>query len=107
MFEVKTKFPLNIFLNPRSDSASDPFGSDLRLWLNGHEFGPAHALHPTIRQGGTTAFSHWNGKVLLSLPAGTQNTVATHVRVSYNLRPNGITSIILMIVCDDSRFAIS
>lgn len=59
--------------------------SDLKLWVNGEEWGPPHAAHTLIRGGDTHAFSHWDGNVHLWLPAELANDAA-EVRVQYSLR---------------------
>ena len=83
-------------LEARSDNGGRPLQSDLRLWINNQEMGPAHSLHANIRRGETTEFSHWGGYVLFSLPRGVQNTSAAQAKIAYSLRPIGSTSIILV-----------
>jgi hypothetical protein len=45
------------------DDPVSPARSTLRLFENGFELGPAHALHEAIARDGSGAFSHW-GRVL-------------------------------------------
>jgi hypothetical protein len=90
--------PFKCCLEARSDNNQRPLRSDLKLWINGQEMGPAHSLHENIRRGETTEFSHWDSHVLFSLPRGVQNTSAAHARIAYSLRPIGNTSIILVSV---------
>ncbi len=74
-------------LRSRGDSVTEPSQSDLKLWIDGHELGPAHALHDDIRKGNPSAFSPWGDYVIFSLPAGVENSPATRARVVYSLRP--------------------
>jgi len=69
------------------DDNQHPFQSDLRLWINGHEMGPPHSQHETIRDGKTAAFSHWGASVFFSLPADVKNAPATIATISYRVRP--------------------
>jgi hypothetical protein len=92
--------PVTCCLEPRSDSADNPLRSDLRLWIDDHEMGPAHALHEEIRKGDSAAFNHWGGYVKFSLPAGIENTSSTRATVRYSLRlPAGsVSRLVLMII---------
>ena len=74
-------------VRPLPDDEKYPYRSDLRLWINGHEMGPAHTAHATIREGNTAGFSHWSGSVLFSLPARIKNDSETIATVRYSLRP--------------------
>lgn len=74
-------------IRPLPDDDKYPYRSDLRLWINGREMGPAHAAHATIREGNTAGFSHWSGSVLFSLPARIKNDSETIATVRYSLRP--------------------
>src|ERR1700732_2981799 len=42
---IKTETPFKCCLRLESDTAAHPHRSDLKLWINGHEMGPAHAPH--------------------------------------------------------------
>lgn len=70
----------------RNDNAARWDRSDLVLWIDGLEMGPAHALHSVISSGESTAFSHWGEAVIFSLPRGIENTSATHATVRYSIR---------------------
>jgi hypothetical protein len=70
-----------------SDDNRHPHRSDLRLWIDGHEMGPPHTAHETIRNGGTTSFSHWGTSVYFSLPPGVQNSSETIATLGYRVRP--------------------
>ncbi|OYD82351.1 hypothetical protein CHT98_21625 (plasmid) [Azospirillum brasilense] len=48
------------------DSQGAPLASTLRLFEDGREIGPAHALHAEIREHGRGRYSHWDGHVLFS-----------------------------------------
>jgi hypothetical protein len=48
------------------DSREQPQGSNLRLFEDGCEIGPAHSIHDEIRQLGGGRFSHWGGRLYLS-----------------------------------------
>jgi hypothetical protein len=85
-------------LEARSDNNGQPFRSDLRLWINDQEMGPAHSLHANIRRGESTAFSHWDSYVLFSLPGGVQNTLAVHAKISYTLRPRGSSTSLVLVL---------
>jgi hypothetical protein len=80
----------NCCLNSGGDDNEQPLGSQLRLWINGVEMGPAHAPHPEIREGHTTAFSHVSNYIVFSMPAGVENTNTTEATVSYKWRPRAI-----------------
>lgn len=49
-----------------SDSERTPKASTLRLFENGKELGPAHAMHVEIRNLGKGRFSHWAGSLYFS-----------------------------------------
>ena len=69
------------------DDSRHPHRSDLRLWINGHEMGPPHTQHETIRNGSTAGFSHWGPNVFFSLPADVQNAPETIATIGYRVRP--------------------
>src|SRR5438552_7347963 len=88
--------PLECCLDPRGDTNVHSMQSDLRLWINGREMGPAHTDHETIRNGQTTAFSHWQDVLYFSLPAELANRGATRATVRYSLRPpRGMTWLLI------------
>ena len=58
----------------RPDIKEHPSQSDLRLWINEHEMGPAHVPHELIRNGETTGFSNWAGYVIFPLPQARRTT---------------------------------
>ncbi len=89
---VGIKGRLGALFNAVGDDAGN---SDLRLWVNGEEWGPAHAAHATIRLGNTRAFSHWNGNVHVSLSA---NDHSTELRASYSVRLPPIALLGLVLV---------
>ena len=89
--------PFSCCLETRSDTPDAPFQSDLRLWVNGRELEPPHAIHADIRRGATTGFSYWVGHVIFSLPPGVANTAETSVIVRYSILPRrGITASLLL-----------
>lgn len=51
---------------PPGDGDGQPSASRLRVFENGLEIGPAHALHDAIRTVGRGAFSHWGRTLYLS-----------------------------------------
>lgn len=69
--------------------------SDLRLWINGREIGPPHALHETIRAGNAEGFSHWGANVLFSLPQGVKNDAQAVATIRYSVRPPSLTAFAL------------
>ena len=71
----------------RSDNNQHPFQSDLRLWINEYEMGPAHTLHDTIRKAESAGFSNWAEYVIFALPPGVQNDSTAKATVRYSLRP--------------------
>lgn len=48
------------------DSGSQPTASTLKLFEDGKELGPAHALHNDIRNSGQGRFSHWGNSLYFS-----------------------------------------
>ncbi len=56
---------------PEGDSVAEPEISTARLFENGREIGPAHALHSEIRAIGRGRFSHWGRTLYLSSSDGT------------------------------------
>ena len=89
--------PFSCCFEARSDTPDAPFQSDLRLWVNGRELEPPHAIHADIRSGATTGFSYWDGHVIFSLPPGVANTAETSVMVRYSILPRrGITASLLL-----------
>jgi hypothetical protein len=85
----------SLLFDARGDDAG---ATDLRLWVNGEEWGPGHAAHTEIRGGNTRAFSHWNGSVYLWLPAEIANSNGLDLRVTYSvhLRPVLLQSLVLV-----------
>lgn len=69
------------------DDSGKPFHSFLKLYINGREMDPPHALHETIRAGNTTGFSHWGSHVIFSLPANVKNGPETMATLRYNVQP--------------------
>lgn len=61
------RLPLSI---APGDDIGDPRRSPLRLFEDGTELGPAHAVHADIRGLGGGRFSHWNRTLLFSTPDG-------------------------------------
>jgi hypothetical protein len=59
------------FFETRPDSNGQPTVSQLRLFENGLELGPAHALGTTVKSAGHGAFSHWASHVYFSSSDGT------------------------------------
>jgi hypothetical protein len=70
-----------------ADDNRHPHQSDLRLWIDGHEMGPPHTLHETIRDGGMAGFSHWDSHVFFSLPPSVRNAPETIATLGYRVRP--------------------
>ncbi|WLA85824.1 TylF/MycF/NovP-related O-methyltransferase [Bradyrhizobium elkanii] len=56
---------------PDGDSIGSPNASTARLFENGREIGPAHALHSDIEALGQGRFSHWGRQLYLSASDGT------------------------------------
>ena len=52
------------------DTEATPAISSLRLFEDGRELGPAHALHDDIRRLGGGRFSHWGGSLFFSSSDG-------------------------------------
>jgi hypothetical protein len=84
---VKAEIPFKCCLRLVSDNVAHPFQSDLKLWINGREMGPAHALHADIRHGSTTAFSFWNGVLLFALPPDVENNAGARATIRFSWRP--------------------
>ena len=59
-YRVVARLPEDV---PAGDDIGSPDRSTLRLFEDGHEIGPGHALHDVIAREGRGAFSHW-GRVL-------------------------------------------
>lgn len=87
VYLVKSEIPFKCCLQLASDNAAYPFQSDLKLWINGREMGPAHAPHEDIRRGGTTAFSFWDGILLFALPPDVENNAGVRATIRFSLRP--------------------
>ena len=83
---VKAEIPFKCCLRLVSDNVAHPFQSDLKLWINGREMGPAHAMHAAIRQGSTTAFSFWNGVLVFALPPD-ENNAGARATIRFSWRP--------------------
>ena len=86
-FAIQGQGTFKCCIGPRSDVSEYPSQSDLRLWINDSEIGPAHAQHDLIRHGKTTGFSNWSGQVVFALPPAVRNDAATKVTVRYSLKP--------------------
>ncbi|UVO39200.1 TylF/MycF family methyltransferase [Bradyrhizobium arachidis] len=56
---------------PEGDSVATPNASTARLFEDGQELGPAHALHSEIKLLGEGRFSHWGRQLYLSSSDGT------------------------------------
>src|SRR3954454_20041703 len=52
------------------DTNDVPFRSDLRLFENGTQLGPAHATHADIAAQGGGSYSHWNDYLIFSASDG-------------------------------------
>ncbi|MGQ0591684.1 MAG: right-handed parallel beta-helix repeat-containing protein [Gammaproteobacteria bacterium] len=66
-----------------ADNSNSPFQSTLRLFENGVQMGPAHALHVDIRNLGAGRFSHW------SQTDGTGETLRLSASNNSDPRTNG------------------
>ncbi|PST83819.1 pectate lyase [Pedobacter yulinensis] len=53
-------------LPERGDTPDDLDASSMRLFEDGREIGPAHALHSEIRRNGNGRFSHWQNELFFS-----------------------------------------
>ena len=84
---VQVKMPFGCCLRFVSDNVANPFQSDLKLWINGREMGPAHAMHEDIRRGNTTAFSFWGGVLLFALPPDVANSAGARATIRFSWRP--------------------
>jgi hypothetical protein len=81
----------------RGDTNEKTSQSDLELRVDGHEMGPPHTLHETIREGKTAGFSHWGSYVLFSLPPGVQNAPETVATLRYSVLPRAWVMLALII----------
>jgi hypothetical protein len=103
-----TKSRLPRLFATSGDTSSDPYRSNLKLWINGQSVGPAHTIHREIREQGSGRYSHWGDIVLFSLPAGITNGPDTTAVVKYS--PGLRTSIYrfawLLLVCSASFLAL-
>ncbi|MTJ92701.1 MAG: hypothetical protein F8N36_07540 [Desulfovibrio sp.] len=71
------------------DSESSPQESNLLLFENGTQLGPAHSTHSDIRSKGTGAYSHWGGALYFSSSDNTDpraNGRTYTIKVSLGLR---------------------
>jgi hypothetical protein len=68
------------------DTPTDPYRSNLKLWINGQPAGPAHTIHEEIRKQGAGRYSHWGDALLFSLPADSENGPGTTAVVEYSPR---------------------
>jgi hypothetical protein len=76
---------------PLGDNAQQ-LGSELDLYIDGHQVRPPHSAHQAIREGTTTGFSHWENVVIFALPPDVENGPETTVTLSYPARPRrGLT----------------
>ncbi|MDB4923342.1 hypothetical protein [Mucilaginibacter sp.] len=67
------------------DSDQQPTISTLRLFENGVELGPAHAVHNDIRRYGQGQFSHW-GDVLIFSSSDNTNPLANGRKYTYTMK---------------------
>jgi hypothetical protein len=86
-FAIRGEHAFTCCIGLRSDNNEHPSQSDLRLWINEHEMGPAHTSHDTIRKDETAGFSNWADYVVFALPPGVQNDSTARATVRYALRP--------------------
>ena len=86
---------LRCCLEVRGDNFSNPFRSDLRLWINDQELGPPHIHHVHIRAEGGGRFSHWDDHIIFSLPPGTENQSTTRLKVRFSTRPRWGAGVLL------------
>lgn len=87
-------------LPAQSDSLDSPERSRLQLWVDGQEYRLPHTSHALIREGWPHYFSHWDGYVLFTLPAGAPNDVTTEVRVRYPIEfSNRLLLLTLLTLC--------
>lgn len=71
------------------DSESSPQESNLLLFENGTQLGPAHSTHSDIRSKGAGAYSHWGGALYFSTSDNTDprtNGRSYSIKVSLGLR---------------------
>ena len=74
----------------QGDSTQALTVSQLRIFENGKEIGPAHTLHATIRQQGGGSFSHWGNALYFS--ASDNSNPATNGRTYTYVVGNGSAS---------------
>ena len=55
--------------------------------VNGIKIGPPHTLHETIRAGQGAGFSHWESRLIFTLPQGVNNGPETIVTLRHSVRP--------------------
>ena len=88
----KTPTPVPHFFIDILRDASDGLAvgpiSDLRLFEEGKELGPAHTVEDTIRAGGHGAYSHWGNRIVFSSSDGTDpSTNGRTYRVEFKVYP--------------------
>lgn len=80
---------------PPGDSVENARASTLRLFENGIELGPGHALHADIETLGGGRFSHWGGTLLFST---SDDTTPNHNRRQYLILieppPSGLAALL-------------
>ena len=72
---------------PAGDDPANPRRSNLRLFEDGLELGPAHALHDVIARDGSGAFSHWGRHLYFSSSDGS-NPVSSARRYTVLYTPS-------------------
>jgi hypothetical protein len=68
---VGSPLPIPPYFSDVSDNNKNPSISDLRLFEDGKELGPAHTMVTTIKSAGRGVFSHWGHQIYFSASDGT------------------------------------
>ena len=69
------------------DDNANALQSFLEVYVTGIKIGPPHTLHETIRAGQGAGFSHWESRLIFTLPQGVNNGPETIVTLRHSVRP--------------------
>jgi hypothetical protein len=78
-------YKIGYHLPEMGDSEQQPAASTLRLFENGVELGPAHAVHSDIRRYGQGQFSHW-GDILIFSSSDNTDPLTNGRKYTYKMK---------------------
>jgi len=81
LIDLRSNLKVSSLISTGGDSANNPYGSTIRVLVNGLELSSPHSLHDDIREKGEGRFSHWHDHLIFSLPTGIVNSDVSQVQV--------------------------